>query len=398
VDDYGAALRVALADVDIKSAAFTAGGNTLALGLADGRVRVVAWPSLKMKFTTLDAHADAVTGLAFSPDGRFILTTSAEAANARGEDGNGKGGAAVWSTQSGERVRALRWTRAPNARRCAFRFAGFGPEGTNVAYTGLNVDAEGHVVIWDTDTWTIRATRRVCRDPISAMALSPDGASVAVGTSEGHLHLASAETLRVTKTDKSSHMIFVTTMAFNTDGTCVLSGSADASACVTRVGRRGGVLGGICFYFFLLALLGAWTYGYVKHAFVREYTAVAAKNGAIAMKFGARAAYAAGSKAVAAAIAAREAGLAREAKKRAERAAAGDAGGDDAGDDLDDLERDYKYRYTPEDGSAAMPPKPPEGLSPGDFDGGAGVGDGDFEVRSIHWSPYDRVGDVNADP
>jgi hypothetical protein len=26
---------------------------------------------------------------------------------------------------------------------------------------------------------------------------------------------------------------------------------------------------------------------------------------------------------------------------------------------------------------------------------GGGVGE---EVRSIHWSPYDRVGDVDADP
>ena len=40
---------------------------------------------------TLGKHGDSVTGIAFSPDGKFILTTSSEPANKPDK------GAAVWS-------------------------------------------------------------------------------------------------------------------------------------------------------------------------------------------------------------------------------------------------------------------------------------------------------------
>ena len=61
-------------------------------------------------------------------------------------------GAAVWSVTQGERVRTLSDPSLPsNARGTAYRFAGFGPEGSGVAYTGMNLGGEGYVVKWETE-------------------------------------------------------------------------------------------------------------------------------------------------------------------------------------------------------------------------------------------------------
>ena len=69
-------------------------------------------------------------GIAFSPDGKFLLTTSAEPANKADQ------GAAVWSIAQGERVRTLQDASLPaNARGTAYRFAAFGPADQAVAYT-----------------------------------------------------------------------------------------------------------------------------------------------------------------------------------------------------------------------------------------------------------------------
>jgi WD40 repeat protein len=76
------------------------------------------------------------------------------------------------------------------------------------------------------------------------MAFDPTGATVAVGNCEGHVVLVDAKTLRVKRTVKGGHMIFVTTMAYSPDGSVLLSGSADASACCTVVSRRRGTGGG----------------------------------------------------------------------------------------------------------------------------------------------------------
>ena len=95
---------------DIKKAAFSADGTTLAVGLETGEVQLCSWPDLKVT-KTLGKHSDGVTGVAFSPDGKFLLTTSSEPANKPDK------GAAVWSIALGERVRTLSDPTLPaNAR------------------------------------------------------------------------------------------------------------------------------------------------------------------------------------------------------------------------------------------------------------------------------------------
>ena len=158
----GVAHRITLADCDIKCAAFSSDGERLAVGLEDGRVQLCAWRRATEKdlhievVATLGQHTDAVTGIAFSPDDTLILTTSAESASKPGQ------GAAVWSVAEKSRVRALSDPSVPAAARGAsYRFAAFGPAGSNSAYTCLNIGGEGYATRWNTRDWTVISRRRV---------------------------------------------------------------------------------------------------------------------------------------------------------------------------------------------------------------------------------------------
>ena len=79
-----------LTEVDIKCAAFDPAGKTLAIGLESGEVKLCSWPALEVT-KSLGKHGDSVTGIAFSPDGKFILTTSSEPANKPDKAGRGDG-------------------------------------------------------------------------------------------------------------------------------------------------------------------------------------------------------------------------------------------------------------------------------------------------------------------
>lgn len=243
-ESSGAATRVTLATCDVKCAAFSPDGASLAVGLESGEVRLFAWPTLEPSGTRLDgSHADAVNGVAFSPDGTRLLSTSSETV----KDGRGP---AVWDVSTGAKIATLvDETREKAAGKARFgrqyRFCGFAPCGS-FALTGLNDGGEGHVCKWACDTWKPHGKpRRVTREPLSAMAFDPTGRTVACGDSEGAVLIVDAETLATKKTIRGAHMIFVTTMAYSPDGCVVLSGSADASACCTVVSRkRGGTNGG----------------------------------------------------------------------------------------------------------------------------------------------------------
>ena len=96
-----------LAEVDIKCAAFDPAGKTLAIGLESGEVKLCSWPALEVT-KSLGKHGDSVTGIAFSPDGKFILTTSSEPANKPDKAGRGDG-----AVHSDHNYIVYRYTKPP---------------------------------------------------------------------------------------------------------------------------------------------------------------------------------------------------------------------------------------------------------------------------------------------
>ena len=194
-----------------------------------------------------------------------------------------RSGAAVWSVAEKIRVRALSDPSVPAAAGGAsYRFAAFGPAGSNSAYTCLNIGGEGYATRWNTRDWTVISRRRVGKDPVTAAALSPDGGCLVAGDSEGRVVILDAATFATRSVEKDAHMIFVTTVACNDDGTAALSGSADASACA-RDARRSGAAGSVARVIFAVfaCLALAWLFVFVgsRAAFLSASAARGAEGG-----------------------------------------------------------------------------------------------------------------------
>lgn len=242
----GAAVRSQLAECDVKCAVFSSCGGKLAVGLEDGRVAICEWEDdddrVNLKLTQeIGKHDDAVTAVSFSHDDVFIVSSSNESAVS-------KAGAVVWSVEKKEKVCGLidpdvasavtkkskKKGRGANRVVASYRHVTFIDAYTILCV--LNIDGMGFVSKWSYDvvgkTWTHLTSVRSTKDPVSSAASSSDGEAVALGTSEGAVVVVDTvgQKLKVRTSDNSSHMIFVTTMAFSTDSRNILSGSADASA------------------------------------------------------------------------------------------------------------------------------------------------------------------------
>jgi hypothetical protein len=111
----------------------------------------------------LSGHVNSVDGLAFSPDGRLLVTW---AENPLGHGGGMIDRTYVWDVASGRHVPTLSEGLPVGARSAAFA-----PDGRTLA----TASADGTVRLWETATWKLRAEFRGHRDRVTALAFGPDG-------------------------------------------------------------------------------------------------------------------------------------------------------------------------------------------------------------------------------
>jgi RNA polymerase sigma factor (sigma-70 family) len=169
--------KVLWANQDHKNAvrrlAFSADGKLLVTPSDDGTVRV--WDSFTGKhLKTIDAKSErGVFSAAFSPDGKLI-------AGAGGSDG-----AQVWDAETGELKHTLKAGTAGGI--AVVRFL---PDGTLVT-AGTSGKGDGNLKLWDVKTGKLV---KALADPnliVRSMDITRDGKTIAVGTWEKSLVLVS---------------------------------------------------------------------------------------------------------------------------------------------------------------------------------------------------------------
>jgi hypothetical protein len=160
-------------DCRLASLAFLPGRRVLAAGLTGAAVSVWELPAGR-DLTPRDAHTDEVNAVAFGRDGKAVISVGAE-------------GARVWGPATG---RCSRHIPLPRTDLCLLEGAknqpvtvlAFSPDGRTVAAGTSTPSAEGDpVVLWELASGKVRAEFRGHRGAVTALAFAPDGRTLATG-------------------------------------------------------------------------------------------------------------------------------------------------------------------------------------------------------------------------
>ena len=203
-------------------------GRTVAVSSADELVRLYDAESGRLT-QTLAGHTSAVLHLAFSPDGRRLLTVgTGQALRVPPEHPYSRADAPevaagrVWDVATGKEVAALAW---PDADRTPFAAGALSPDGRQVVL----VNGRSGFQVWDAATGRHLPGRPGlnpgCCPPLVA-AVGADGATaVFVGTDRTPKVLAGA-----TLVPLAGHTDTVHDAAFSPDGGRIVTASADGTA------------------------------------------------------------------------------------------------------------------------------------------------------------------------
>jgi WD40 repeat protein len=155
-------------DAAVTAVVFAPGGKVLATAGADGIVKL--WDTATgRERSRFRAHETAVGCLAFSPDGKLLVSGSAT-----WDPPRPVGELKVWDWAAGKQL-ALLLRQAQQVWSVAF-----GPDGRSLA-AGLH---DGTVKLWDVAAWKERATLRCGLSPVWSMAFTPDGKALATGSAD----------------------------------------------------------------------------------------------------------------------------------------------------------------------------------------------------------------------
>jgi WD40 repeat protein/serine/threonine protein kinase len=195
--------------------AFSRDGKSILSGSRDGSLRLWEAATGENSRTWLKAHDGIVTAVAFSPDGQTVLSGSAD------------GTAALWQVADGERLHLLQHTGGKIVWTVAFS-----PDGKTV----LSASADGTARLWDANTGCERSRLDHGEGvTVRAAVFSPDGGTVLTGSSDGKARIWDPVTGGFVLV--GGHSAEVVVVAFSPDGKTALTGSMDGSAQLSDTGR-----------------------------------------------------------------------------------------------------------------------------------------------------------------
>lgn len=139
--------------------------NRRGFGLGPIAVRLWDVETGRDRFDELQGHRGYVGAMAFSADGRFLVTGDAGGSY----DGQGRPVDVhmfVWEVATGKRVPRLNDGLPGGAMAAAFS-----PDGRVLA----TADEDGTIRLWEVASWSVRATFKGHRDRVNALTFGPDG-------------------------------------------------------------------------------------------------------------------------------------------------------------------------------------------------------------------------------
>jgi WD40 repeat protein/energy-coupling factor transporter ATP-binding protein EcfA2 len=203
--------------------AYEDNNQRLAYGLALNALRIDEPPALAQAALSdlllgpgpvrrFEGHTDDVSSVAFSPDGRQVVSGSSD------------GSLILWDVGTGEALRIFQGHDS-NVGSVAFS-----PDGQQVVSVSLRT-----LIVWDVGTGEALRTFQGHTGFVFSVALSPDGSQVVSGSSDRTLILRDVGTGAALRT-LQGHELAVSSVAFSPDGRQVVSGSFDDTLILWDVG------------------------------------------------------------------------------------------------------------------------------------------------------------------
>ncbi len=190
----------------VNGVAFSPDGTLLATTSADHTARI--WHTTDGTLArTLTGHTSNVHGVAFSPDGTLLATASGDKT------------ARIWHTTDGTLARTLTG-HTSNVYRVAFS-----PDGTLLATTSYDKTAR----IWHTTDGTLARTLTGHTSNVYRVAFSPDGTLLATTSYDKTARIWHTADGTLART-LTGHTNYVNGVAFSPDGTLLATTSGDKTA------------------------------------------------------------------------------------------------------------------------------------------------------------------------
>jgi WD40 repeat protein len=232
-------------DNSVISVAFSPDGKWVVSGSLDGTVRI--WEAKTGKEISRMKHRYAVTAVSFSPNGRWVVSGAKDNT------------ARVWDAQTGKEIAHFAHTNevlavafSPDStrvvsggrdNRSTVWDAKTGKEISHMTYDGnvssMTFGPDGKWVVSGSDDKTARVwdsaigqeiSRMVHNDKVNSVAFSRDGTKVVSGSEDGTARVWEAKTgHEITRMDNEANVYVV---AFSPDGKSVVSGGSDRTATV----------------------------------------------------------------------------------------------------------------------------------------------------------------------
>ncbi len=205
----------------VNSVAFSPDGKKLISGGHDKTVRLWNVETGEL-LHTLEEHTDVVLSVVFSPDGNEFASSDGDLT------------IRVWDAHTTQILHTLRprlslsfvWDPLSYERNWVYSIA-FSPDSKTLASGDKSGDKDGSVRLWDVSTGNLLySTGRHNYRGVKSVAYSSDGVTLASGDGDGYVQLWGARTGKYWQT-VGSHRGKVNSVAFSPDGKILASGGND---------------------------------------------------------------------------------------------------------------------------------------------------------------------------